>query len=177
MKVFGFTGHSGAGKTTLIEGLIRRFAEQELRVSSIKHAREGIPFDQDGKDSRRHVQAGSREVLLVSGKRWMLQHESDDEPELTLAQQIALLSPCDLVLLEGYKAQHIPRIAVFRAANRKPFEIPDIAGVCAVASDIALDVPYPTFDLDDHDGIASFILERLALRRKPAPLRLVSGGR
>ncbi|HSD60112.1 MAG TPA: molybdopterin-guanine dinucleotide biosynthesis protein MobB, partial [Burkholderiales bacterium] len=35
MKVFGFAGYSGSGKTTVIEQLIPRFVMEGLRVSVI----------------------------------------------------------------------------------------------------------------------------------------------
>ena len=37
-KVFIFVGHSGAGKTTLIEKLLRELSGRGLRVATIKHA-------------------------------------------------------------------------------------------------------------------------------------------
>jgi molybdopterin-guanine dinucleotide biosynthesis protein B len=58
MNVIGFTGFSGAGKTTLVEGLVRAMRSQGLRVSVIKHARNGFELDQPGKDSYRHREAG-----------------------------------------------------------------------------------------------------------------------
>ena len=100
MKVFGFAGYSGSGKTTLIERLVPRFVLDGLKVSLIKHAHAGFDIDRPGKDSYRHREAGCTEVLLTSTKRWVLMHELRGEPEPTLEQQLAVLSPKYAVLDE-----------------------------------------------------------------------------
>jgi molybdopterin-guanine dinucleotide biosynthesis protein B len=174
MNVFGFTGYSGAGKTTLIERLVPLFNERGLRVSTIKHGREDIPFDAPGKDSARHSAAGAGQVLLVSGNRWMLQKNDAQAAPLTLVEQLALLEPCDLVLVEGYKATRIPRICVHREATRKTFPFHELDALSAVASDVALDVPCPNFHLDDVGAIAGFILSCMSLPRSRPDLRLVA---
>ena len=167
MKVFGFAGYSGAGKTTLIEKLIPRLVDQGLRVSLIKHSHHHFDIDQPGKDSYRHRQAGCGEVLLVSEQRWALLHESRHEPAPTFAQQLRLLAPCDLVLVEGYKALSIPKLEVWRAANAKPWLAPNDPYRVAIASDGVVDSPsgrvLPNFSLDDSAAIARFILRYLEL--------------
>ena len=158
MKVFGITGYSNSGKTTLIEKLIPHFVAQGLSVSLIKHAHQGFDVDKPGKDSYRHRQAGAREVMLVSDQRWVLMHEMREEGEPQLAAQIARLSPCDLVLIEGYKASGIPKLEVHRPANGKPPIYPQGMSIVAVASDARLETELPCFDLDDVAAIAAFIL-------------------
>ena len=120
MKIFGFAGWSGSGKTTLIEQVIPRFVRAGLKVSLIKHAHHDFDVDQPGKDSYRHRLAGCSEVLVASGQRWALMHEMRGEEEATLDEQIARLSPCDLLLIEGYKYYPLPKLEIFRAAAGKP---------------------------------------------------------
>ena len=112
MKVFGFAGWSGSGKTTLIEQVIPAITARGLRVSVIKHAHHGFDIDKPGKDSWRHREAGASEILLVSDQRWVLMHELRGAPEPDLDAQLAHLSPCDLVLVEGFKAVQIPKLEV-----------------------------------------------------------------
>ena len=53
MKVVGFVGTSGSGKTTVIEQVVARLADTGLRVGVLKHARHGFDMDRPGKDSYR----------------------------------------------------------------------------------------------------------------------------
>jgi len=170
MKVFGFAGYSGSGKTTLIEKLIPRFVGAGLKVSLIKHTHHDFDIDQPGKDSWRHREAGCTEVLLASDKRWALMRELRDERAPTLEEQIALLSPCDLVLVEGYKRSgRIPRLEVYRRATGKPpihLAYPGHPGhpdIVAVATDAPLETALPALDLNDPDVILRFILRHLEL--------------
>lgn len=161
MKVFGIAGWSGSGKTTLIERLIPRLTARGLRVSVIKHAHHGFDIDRPGKDSYRHRAAGASEVLLTGAERWALLHEARDEPEATLSQYLAHFSPCDLVLVEGFKHEPIPKLEVHRPAHGKPPLWPENPQVVAVASDVPLATPLPQLALDDAEAIAAFILEYL----------------
>jgi len=164
MKVFGFAGFSGAGKTTLIEQLIPRFAMAGLSISLIKHAHHGFDLDQSGKDSYRLREAGAREIFMVSNQRWVLMHELRGEAEPSLEEQLAHMSPCDLVLVEGFKTTPIPKLEVHRSANNKPLIYPDQPNVVALASDIRMEAGLPWFHLDDIDAIAEFIMQHQELK-------------
>jgi molybdopterin-guanine dinucleotide biosynthesis protein B len=159
-KVFGFAGWSGSGKTTLIEKLIPEFVGCGLRVSLIKHAHHDFDVDQPGKDSHRHRQAGASEVLVTSAKRWALMHELRGADEPPLADHLARLAPCDLVLVEGFKREAIPKLEIHRPSLGKPLLYPDDAQVVAIASDTPLETHLPRFDLNDIPAIAAFILEQ-----------------
>ncbi|MCX7962079.1 MAG: molybdopterin-guanine dinucleotide biosynthesis protein B [Burkholderiales bacterium] len=163
MKVFGFAGWSGSGKTTLIEALIPRFVRRGLRVSLIKHAHHTFDVDQPGKDSWRHRQAGAAEILVTSSRRWVLMHELRGAPEPPFEEQLKRLSPCDLVLVEGFKFAPIAKLEVWRAATGEPLLHPNDPYIVAVASDSRVPTALPVLDLNDHDGICAFILKKLEL--------------
>lgn len=163
MKVFGFAGMSGSGKTTLIEQVIPRLVMEGLRVSVVKHAHHDFDIDRPGKDSWRHREAGASEVMITAGHRWVLMHELRGGAEPDLPEQLKRLSPCDLVLVEGFKRQPIPKLEIHRKAAAKPLLFPDDPYIVAVAADESLDTMLPQFALDDYDGIAAFIMEHLAL--------------
>lgn len=161
--VFGFAGWSGSGKTTLIEQLIPRFIAQGLTVSLIKHAHHEFDLDQPGKDSFRHREAGCQEVLVSSAARWALQHELRGRPELTLDQALQHLSPCDLALVEGFKAAPIAKLEVYREGGGKPLLHPRDRQIVAVASDVPVASALPVLPLGDPDVVATFILRHLGL--------------
>jgi molybdopterin-guanine dinucleotide biosynthesis protein B len=159
MVVFGIAGYSGSGKTTLIEKLIPLLTATGLRVSVIKHAHHGFDLDRPGKDSYRHREAGASEVLMLSGDRWVLMHELRGEPEPTLEEQLAILSPCDLVLIEGYKAAAVPKLEVYRPSHGKDLMYPENPQVIGLASDEPVEARVPVLDLNNPERIAEFILE------------------
>lgn len=164
MTVFGFAGYSGAGKTTLIEKLVPLFIARGLAVSLIKQTHHDFDIDQPGKDSWRHRQAGCREVLVTSNRRWALMHELRGAAEPSLEEHVARLSPCDLVLVEGYKQEAIPKLEVHRHANGKPFLFPGDPHIVALAGDEPGDFTLPWLDLNQPEKIASFILKSTGLR-------------
>ena len=163
MKIFGFAGWSGSGKTTLIEKLIPLFAGRGLRVSLIKHAHHTFDVDQPGKDSYRHRHAGCSEVLVSSSRRWALVHELRGAPEPRFAELIERLSPCDLVLVEGFKRERLPKLEVYRPATGEPLLHPGDPDIVAIATDGRLDTRLPQFDLNDAPAIAGFVLRHLGL--------------
>ena len=165
MKVLGIAGYSGSGKTTLIEKLVPLLAAEGLRISLIKHAHHEFDVDQPGKDSYRHRHAGCAEVLVSSSKRWALIHELRGAPEPSLAEQLKQFGPCDLILVEGYKGEPIPKIEVHRRDSGTPLLHPGDPNVIAVVTDEPLDTRLPQFAMDDGDGIARFITRYLGLAR------------
>ncbi len=164
MKVFGFAGYSGSGKTTLIEQLVPQFVMRGLKVSLIKHAHHGFDIDQPGKDSYRHREAGCSEVLITSSQRWVLVHELRGEQEQNLHYQLKRLSPCDLVLVEGFKKEPIPKLEIYRAAMRQPLLHSDDPYIVAIAADTTISARVPVLDLNDVEQIASFILRYLEIK-------------
>ena len=161
MKIIGFAGWSGSGKTTIIEQVVPVLRAENLSVSLIKHAHHQFDVDQPGKDSWRHRRAGCREVLVTSGMRWVLMHELQDEPEMSLRGALARLSPCDLVLIEGFKRAQIPKLEVYRSAVGKPALYPSDPNVIGVATDAPGDlvgVTIPVLDLRNAAAIAEFVI-------------------
>ena len=163
MKVIGFAGWSGSGKTTLVERVIGVLEARGLAVSLIKHAHHEADVDFQGKDSYRHRHAGCREVLLTSMNRWALMHELRGRPEMTLDDALQQLSPCDLVLVEGFKHAAIPKIEIWRAEIGKPLLFPDDPHIIAVASDAPLETKLPQLNINDAPAVAGFILAATGL--------------
>lgn len=164
MKVFGFAGYSGSGKTTLLERLIPYLTAQGLSLALIKHAHHDFDIDQPGKDSYRHRQAGATEVLVSSAQRWALMHELRGAEEPSLQDHLARLSPCDLVLVEGFKREPIPKMEIHRQANAKELLFPDDPNIIAIATDAPVAATLPRFELDAIEAIGQFILKTTGMR-------------
>lgn len=159
MRVIGLAGWSGAGKTTLLTRLIPELGRRGVSVSTLKHAHHAFDLDTPGKDSHAHREAGAREVLISSERRWALMRELRDEAEAELPDLLARLSPVDLVIVEGFKRQAHAKIEIHRAANGKPPLHPGDPTIVAVASDSPFpEAGRPVIDIDDIPAIAALML-------------------
>ena len=164
LKILGLAGWSGSGKTTLMRALIPALTGRGLRVSTLKHAHHAFDVDQPGKDSYEHRAAGATEVLVASAERWALMHELRGAPEPTTAQLIELMTPVDIVLIEGFKQEDHDKLEVHRPGLGKPLLCPDDPHIVAIASDAALDgLPVRRLDLNDVEAIADFVIDHCGL--------------
>jgi len=163
MKVVGFCGPSGVGKTTLVEQLIPLLKARGQRVSVIKHAHKRFDIDRPGKDSHRHREAGASEVLIASDQRLALLREFDEPGLPSVHQLVAQLSPCDWVLVEGYKHAQLPKVEVWRAALGQAPLYPADPLVLAVATDSPATLPQaarcPVWDMAAPALLASWLMD------------------
>ena len=174
MKVVGFCGPSGVGKTTLIEQLIAALIAQGQRVSVIKHAHKRFDIDHPGKDSWRHRQAGAGEVMIASGQRQALLREYPQEGQPSVHALIAQMADCDWLLVEGFKHADIAKVEVWRAALGQAPGYPDDPFVVAVACDTPAALPVatalPVIDMTDTSALASYLMtqaQRFVYRASP----------
>ncbi|WP_439109860.1 molybdopterin-guanine dinucleotide biosynthesis protein B [Lentibacter sp.] len=163
MRIYGVVGWKNAGKTGLMERLVREITSRGISVSTVKHAHHAFDVDHEGKDSYRHRIAGANEVVLASRKRVAIMQEMRGAEEPSLDALLARLSPVDLVLIEGYKRDAHPKVEAFRAETGNPLIGQDDATVRAVASDTPLAFDRPVFDLNDTKAVANFILGEVGL--------------
>jgi molybdopterin-guanine dinucleotide biosynthesis protein B len=165
VPVIGIAGWKKSGKTTLAVRLIEELTRRGLRIASVKHAHHGFQIDDGETDSARHRRAGACQVAVVSSRRWALISELGEAPEPELPEVLARLAPCDLVIVEGYKAAAIPKIEVRRkaAVSRETLADRD-PNVIAIAADHAVSEPgRAVFSLDDIAGIADFVARTVAV--------------
>jgi molybdopterin-guanine dinucleotide biosynthesis protein B len=165
---FGISGWKNSGKTGLTVRLVEELTARGYRISTIKHAHHDFDIDKPGADSFRHREAGAEEVAIVSGTRFAIMHELRGASEPTLAEILSRISPCDLVLVEGYKREAIPKIELRRldSKSREPF-YPGDPHVVAIAADHPVgEATLPVFDLDDTASIADFIIHTTGLQKR-----------
>ena len=173
MKVIAFRGFSGSGKTTLVEQLVARLKSGGQRVSVVKHAHHEFDIDHEGKDSWRHRKAGAFEVVIASSRRLAKIREFEVEADPTVHDLIRELSPCDWVLVEGFKRATLPKIEVWRASTGQAVQYPVDPQVVAICTDSAALLPEPTtlplLDLNDAQAVVDFLLrsgDRFVYSRK-----------
>jgi molybdopterin-guanine dinucleotide biosynthesis protein MobB len=156
-------GRSGSGKTLLICSLLPVLQAKGYRTATIKHSGHGFQFDQPGKDSHRHYQAGAEAVVLASSAQVVFIKRAERDP--TLHELLALLDGYDLVLCEGYKdtplgpGDRILKIEVMDGGDAETLSDP--ASLHAVVCDSPVKLDLPRFARDDIEAIADFVCERL----------------
>lgn len=167
MKVAGFAGFSGCGKTTLIEQLIPLLRQQGQRVSVVKHAHHRFDIDHPGKDSYRHREAGAFEVVIASDRRLALVREFEQPAQLSVHHLLAeLYEGVDWVLVEGFKESDILKLEVWRAPTAdqeaRPVRYPEDDFVVAIATDTPEQLPTPTqlpvLGLNHPEQVAQWLL-------------------
>lgn len=164
MRVVGFAGFSGAGKTTLVEGVIAALRLRGLRVSVVKHVHHGFEIDHPGKDTWRHREAGAYEVVAASSQRMALVRSFERPQSLTAHDLIRALHPgVDWVLVEGFKESNLLKVEVWRPDTGKPARYPDDAFIVAIATDAPDSLPESTLrsvlDLNVPDAIADWLID------------------
>ncbi|MEE8399949.1 MAG: molybdopterin-guanine dinucleotide biosynthesis protein B, partial [Desulfobacterales bacterium] len=154
-------GNSGAGKTTLLEKLIAEVTQRGFRVGTIKHDVHGFEMDKPGKDSWRHKQAGAVTTLISSPKQigMVMDVERDYRPD----ELIVLLSNVDIILAEGYKRAHHPKIELFRPEVYPEPLCEGDEDLIALVSNATIDLGVPRFSLEDISGVAEFLIGRFKL--------------
>ena len=159
-RVISVVGHSGAGKTTLVEKLIRELCARGIKVSTIKHAHHKVELDTPGKDSYRYKEAGAVMSMLVTTTQLQVVVDATERREpVQLAQRF--LGEADMVLAEGFSLSGGAKIEVLRRACNKPPRCAIEDGLIAIVTDMDEVYPQlPHFALDDIAGITCFILEQ-----------------
>ena len=100
--IFGLAGFSNSGKTTLALSLIKVFRKKGYSLGTIKHAHHNFDIDKPGKDSWKHREAGSQEIIVSSSKRIAHIIEHDNDQDTNLSELISLQKNKDIILVEGF---------------------------------------------------------------------------
>lgn len=158
---------SDVGKTTLLTALIPALGTRGVRVSVIKHAHHAFDIDHPGKDSYRIREAGAVQTLIGSRQRWALMTElariAPERHEADLAELLAHIDTrvADLILVEGFKQEPIPKIEIHRPSLGYPLLADSDTHIIAVASDAPVATRLPQLDLNHPTAIADFVMDWL----------------
>ena len=165
MKIIGVVGWKDTGKTTLIEKLINEFNDRNLTVSTIKHSHHNFSVDRQGTDSFRHFNAGAKETILASEKKWIKFSRQISDPKPNLDFLIEQIIPVDIVVVEGFKSSDHKKIEVVDLmSERKPLYKIDktICGLIINKLNIK-DAILPQFQRDNVQEICDFIQTTLGV--------------
>ena len=155
LNIVSIVGKSGAGKTTLVVKIIKNLREKGYIVGTVKHTHKGFHMDKKGKDSWRHRNAGANATLVIAPGIVALVKDE----ELELLEEIQhYLSDMDIVLVEGFKKKQLPKIEIFRDADRHeaPLCMND-ENLDAFVTDSDYTPDVPIFGLEDIEAITEFI--------------------
>jgi len=172
-------GKSKSGKTTLIEKLIQELKSRGYRVATIKHTPQGLDFDEAGKDSWRHIQAGSEATAISSPDKLVLIKPVNQDATL---DEVAYLlgEDYDIILAEGFKRGNAPKIEVHRKDAGPPLE--DIKKLIGIVTDEPLETKARQFSTDSIEDIADLLengfikpqAERVSLHVNNMPITLTA---
>lgn len=175
VPIISIVGASDSGKTTFLEKLIPEIAGRGYLVGAIKHDVHGFEMDREGKDTWRLKRAGANTVSISSPSGIGLVRTVGSE--LSLDEIAArLFWTEDLLITEGFKSAHFPKIEIFRkAVEPRPVCGPE-SNLAAIVSDDHVETGVPVFSFSDVSGVADFIEKRwLRDRKKPAVLVQIDG--
>jgi molybdopterin-guanine dinucleotide biosynthesis protein B len=168
-RLLAVVGWSGSGKTTLLEYLVTALAARGLRVNVIKHSHHDVVLEPPHKDSARLRHAGAAEVMLASPRRIAIVSELRAQTEPPLAALLPRLSPADLILVEGYKWEPIPKLEVHRPLLGQPAVYPEDQHVIAVAADVARPIAVRAgldwLDLNDPAAVLDWVVNWMATEK------------
>lgn len=155
-------GGANSGKTTLIEKLIPVLKRRGYKVGTVKHVMHELVFDQSGKDSWRHVEAGAETVLVDAEQAVFMfkaAHASSGNAQRLKDYVNKYLSDVDIVLAEGYKKQDLKKIEVYRKNDETvPVCLQD-PNLVALVTDARIEAGVPSYGLEDIESIADKIIK------------------
>jgi molybdopterin-guanine dinucleotide biosynthesis protein B len=168
--IVSIVGRSNSGKTTLLEKLVSEIKRRGYRVATIKHAQE-IHF-QPGKDSGRHLQAGSEVTVVVTPQEVV--YIKPITAGAKLGSIVRLLGEdYDIILTEGFKQMDMPKIEI-RYGGQEPLK--NMEKLIAIVSDDAVEGSVRRFSIEDTGRIVD-LLERDFIQPQRDRLALYLNGR
>ena len=161
VPMLGFAALSGTGKTTLLLKLLPLLQARGYRIGMIKHAHHNFEIDHAGKDSYALRKSGIEQIVIGSRHRWAYIVEHHDAKEPSLNQLLGELKQerLDLILVEGFKHESIPKIELHRPSLGRALLYPDDQAIIAIAHDAPRAIPtdLPQLNINNTDSIADFI--------------------
>lgn len=179
--VLAISGVKNSGKTTLITRILPILNEMGLKVAVVKHDGHEFEADVPGTDTYRQMEAGAYGTAVFSKSKFMVVKR---EPSVSAEQLMGFFPEADVILLEGMKYSHFPKLELIRRNNTYAEKIPaepvclerensKYRCVCAghhllgIVSDLereeieGLTEEMEWFALEDAEAVAEYIVKRI----------------
>jgi molybdopterin-guanine dinucleotide biosynthesis protein B len=176
IPIVSIVGTSDSGKTTLLERLIPALTKRGYRVVTVKHDVHGFEVDREGKDSWRHRKAGSSTTIISSPEKIAI--ISDTDRDMTLEEiRGRYIQDADVIISEGYKRESYPKVEVSRKVQNRELLCTEDENLIAVATDYPVKVNVPRVDINDAEGLADIIEEKVINGYRPERISLLVNGK
>ncbi len=156
-----FVGRHNSGKTTLLLAVLPLLASGGRRVGYLKHAHAGFEIDRPEKDSYRARRTGIVQTIVTGGGQTAVIDDGDPAAGLEAVIERYVRHDLDLLVVEGFKAEPIPKIEVARAALSTDLLCLNDRNLIATVTDFEARPDVTHFGLNDAPAIAAFILARI----------------
>ena len=158
--LLSIVGKKGSGKSEVLEKLIALLSQRGFRIGVIKHlARDDFEIDEPGKDTYRYRTQGAETVVLAGRKRFAM--FSNLHEEIPLERLLTLFGDFDLIFLEGYFNEEIPKLEVHRKELGDSLLTEKAKNRFAILSNGDAENGLPHFSFDPLNPLAAFIEEKL----------------
>ena len=158
-----FVGRHNSGKTTFLLAVLPHLVADGLRVGYLKHASAGFDIDHPAKDSYRIRRSGVLQTIVASDGQVAVIDDAE-APSLGSVVERYVRDDLDLLVVEGYKREPLPKIEVARAALARELLCAADPLLVATVTDFPSGMIVPAFGLDDAAGVARLIREWVAAR-------------
>lgn len=156
--IISIVGRSNSGKTTIAVKLVKELKQRGYRVATIKHSHHALELDTEGKDSWLYAKAGADAVVVVSPTTLGVIRSTPQEIPLSKIMDV-YIADIDVVIAEGYKAEAIPKMEVFRTEISDELVCMGDKNLIAVIGDQDPEIGVPFFHIQDSvPAIANFLV-------------------
>ena len=157
--VLSVIGRKGAGRSQALAGLIEILTRRGFNTGVIKHmAREDFEVDLPGKDTFEYRARGAEKVILSGPKRMAI--FANLQKEVPVFELVNEFQGYDLVLVEGYFANELPKIEFHRRDAGHPLavSVQNLAALCSdYPDDLTAQFNVPCFSLEKLEPLADWL--------------------
>jgi len=156
-NIIQVVGYKNAGKTTLVESIVRVLTEAGYAVGTVKHDGHRFDIDHEGTDTWRHREAGASMTAITSADRTVIMEERSSELDDIIRRMHAM----DAIIVEGFKEADYPKIVLIRSYEDSELVL-RLRQVIAVITWVPeLTFPVPTFSIDQTNQLVAWLQSTL----------------